>query len=856
MAEFFIALGADVNALDLQRRTPLAVSAERFHISTVTPTARVLVLAGADIHHPMQGDLSPARIGILRNLDYLAALINPGSLESTDSNGRTVLHIASEYGNAGAVQKILGAGRVNLARRDNQGKTALDISLERTDSRDHAEAAEYLILAGAISSLPLYTYYAPAVRTANYNIRSADGMAPLHYMAREGFLGYIIYSLERGADINIKNAAGTTPLHEAVRSGNLMVTEALLELGADVGSQDAKGNTVLHMVPPPQFHFEMCELLLSWGADPNAKDEHGDAPLHIVMILNRSPELVRLLLENGADVSVRNVEGKTPLYLAVEAERAGLIPVLLYWNSDIFAADNYGFTPFEVALIDSPSVLHLLITDETVHQTDSHGNTMLHITIRRRGNPNVVNFILSRDINVNTRNYEGETALHIAVRLNEETSGTLLLNRGADIFAPNARGETPLFLTFPQNGNVAEVRIWMLTPRTLSARDGLGNTALHHAAQWQFDRWIYLMVQLGANTEAVNATGEPPLFIAAKHNSPSTVRALVLSDARIDSRDRLGNTALHAAVHWNARNSAEALINLGLDIDSHAFNGKTALHDSISLGVVEIEILLLSHGANVEARDTNGNTPFMEAVMAGYPQSMRRLVDRGADFNTRNFRGDTPLHMAAAMQRIDTATLLLAWGASIHARNSIERTPFQNALGASPYIARTLLAGDRILRTDDYGSSPLHIAIHERVPQETFITILNMGARISSLDSDGKTPLRLAIDTDQWDLATILANAGSDIFLRARDGITPADAAMAKSSPAINAVFSENGPAINARDNAGNTILHYAAQLGDIDVIRELIGLGANISILNFASESPAEIALRWRHPEAASMLR
>jgi ankyrin repeat protein len=848
MASFFIAIGADVHALDLQNRTPLVISAENLDPAT----ARVLATAGSDIHHPMRGNLSPALIGV-RNNNFLLAILNPDTLTSTDSSGRTVLHLASDRGNVEALDTILTAGRNTIAWNDNNGKTALDIAMEYAESRDHAEVAEHLILAGAISNNPLFVYYAPAVKTANYNIRSGDGMAPLHYMAREGYSGYIEYALEKDANINIKNASGATPLHEAIRSGNIREILQLLEAGADINAQDAKGNSVLHIAAPPQFHLEIYEILISEGANPNHRDEHGDTPLHILVMLNRSPDLLRLLLVNGAEVDIRNINGKTPLFLAVEEDRANHIPVLLSWNSDVFAADYNGLTPFENALLEHPSLVLSLINTETVHQSDRQGNTMLHIAIRARGSTNIINYILDKNVPVNARNREGDTSLLMAVRMNDERSGNLLLNRGADIFAPNARGETPLYLTFPESsGNSDELRLWMFNRTTLSARDGLGNTALHYAAQWQYDRWIQLMVQLGANTEAANAIGETPLFVAVKHDSPTTIRALVYSNARLDSRDSLGNTVLHAAVRWNSVRAAETLVYLGLDIDSHTLNGKTALHDSIRLGRTDIETLLLNSGANIEARDAEGNTPFVEAVMVADTQAMKRLAALGADCNTRNFFGDTPLHLNVAMERSDIAELLLGWGASIHARNSAGRTPFQNALAVSPQLVRNILVRDNT-RTDDYGSSALHIAVQERASLDMLRTILVLGGRVSALDSEGRTPIRLAVDTNQWDTAKLLADSGSDIFLSARDGKNPAEITLTKGANAIKSVFS--GRAINSRDSSGNTILHYAAQLGNTEVITQLIDLGADKTILNISSESPTDIALRWRHTQAALLL-
>ena len=859
MAAFFVAMGANVDAIDRQQRTPLVISAEKLDPFT----AKILADSSADIHHPMPFGSSPVHRGVDGNMAFFEAIINPVSVESTDPSGKTSLHIAAEYGSAEAIRIILAVNNNSIYTQDNQGKTALDLALEGTNSRNHAEAAERLILSGAVSNNHIYSYFAPAVRTANYNIRSADGMAPLHYMARDGYLGFINFALEKNADINIKNASGATPLHEAVRNGDLRLIQTLISNGADLFAIDAKGNSVLHIAVEPDNHREVLRLLLSQGADPNHKDDHGDTPLHILVMLNRSEDMILLLLQNGADVNSRNIYGKTTLYLAVEENRINTVPLLISRNSDIFAADNDGITPFELALTTRPEFLPMFINDETVHLVDSLGNNMLHLTVRAGGNADIVNLLLDNNIPVNARNQEGDTSLHIAVRLNDEISGGILILHGADIFAPNARGESPLFLAFPEaslrspsvNGrSETGLRNWMFTVQTLSSTDGLGNTILHYIAGWQFDRWINYLVGLGADTEAANATGEPPLFIAVRVNSPSTIRSLVYSEANLFSRDRLGNTALHAAVRWNAIRAAETLIALGLDVNAHAISGKTPLHDSVRLGMAEMEGLLLANGADLEARDAEGNTPFMEAVLAGFRPAMERMVARGANPNIRNFSGDTPLHMAAAMERADIAALLLGWGASIHARNSSGRTAFQNALTAtSPQMVRTLLTREQISRTDDYGSTPLHIAIQERVTPAMINTIIGLGARSNAIDFEGRTPMRIAVDTSQWHIAKLLADSGADIFLEARDGRTAAGITLTRGTEAILAVFS--GRAILAQDNGGNTILHYAAQTGNVEAITQLLELGADKSRKNIAAESPKDIADRWRHPEAANLL-
>jgi ankyrin repeat protein len=558
-------------------------------------------------------------------------------------------------------------------------------------------------------------------------------------------------------------------------------------------------------------------------------------------------------LEGGADVSIRNIEGKTALYLAVQENRNDSIGVLLQYHSDIFAEDNDGVTPFELALREKSPALPALITEETALRSDSGGNTALHIAVKARAGAAILGLILDRKALVNARNKDGDTALHIAARDDLRDLGELLIDRGADIFAGNAGGESPLYLSFPEKIPPGTVRQWIINPATITARDGAGNSILHYAAQWKLDVHIPMLVNKGLNPNVPNAMGEPPLFMAVKADSRNTVLALLEAGAGIDARDSQGNNSLHAAVRWNAVNAAQTLIGRSVNVNAHALNGKTALHDAVRWGIVRMETLLVGNGADLEVRDNEGNTPFMEAIIAGYIASAERLHDIGADVTIRNNRGDTPLHIAVAQDRLDMTVLLLDWGARIHARNIMGKTPFQIALATSDRMVSALLTREWIAAPDDDGHSPLHIAVLSDANAGTLKAIIGLGARVSSVDLDGKTPLHLALERDKWDLARLLADGGSNVFAVAGDGKTPAEIAIAKGREALNAVFS--GKAIAAQDPTGNTILHYAAQKGSPDMVALLIDLGASKTVRNLSSESPGDVARKWRRSDIAALL-
>jgi ankyrin repeat protein len=160
---------------------------------------------------------------------------------------------------------------------------------------------------------------------------------------------------------------------------------------------------------------------------------------------------------------------------------------------------------------------------------------------------------------------------------------------------------------------------------------------------------------------------------------------------------------------------------------------------------------------------------------------------------------------------------------------------------------------DRLNSSDDFGSTPLHIAVQEKASQEIIKTIIELGASQSMVNAEGRTALRLAVDLDQLETARLLANSRSDVFAVARDGKTPAEAALSKGADAVRALFS--GTAIKSKDSSGNTVLHYAAKQGDASLVSLLISMGADKTVRNIVSESPADIALRWKNNDAAALL-
>jgi ankyrin repeat protein len=105
--------------------------------------------------------------------------------------------------------------------------------------------------------------------------------------------------------------------------------------------------------------------------------------------------------------------------------------------------------------------------------------------------------------------------------------------------------------------------------------------------------------------------------------------------------------------------------------------------------------------------------------------------------------------------------------------------------------------------------------------------------RISSRDDEGKTPLHVAVEWNQKDVAELLLAKGADVNAKGKDDWTPLDAAVGHARKDIVKLLLAKGADINAKDKGGETPLHFAAEFGRKDMVALLLSKGAEIDARN-----------------------
>ena len=138
-----------------------------------------------------------------------------------------------------------------------------------------------------------------------------------------------------------------------------------------------------------------------------------------------------------------------PLLFAVSEGHVDLVDCLIKNRADVNIGDASGFKPIDYALWNKDwDVVKLLLGKgvDVNAKAKLIGNAALHIAAAD-GNREVVEFLISKDADVNAQNGAGKAPLHIAVERGHLDVVQILLNSGAEVAAKDKNGKTPLDLS-------------------------------------------------------------------------------------------------------------------------------------------------------------------------------------------------------------------------------------------------------------------------------------------------------------------------------------------------------------------------------------------------------------------------
>lgn len=212
-------------------------------------------------------------------------------------------------------------------------------------------------------------------------------------------------------------------------------------------------------------------------------------------------------------------------------------------------------------------------------------------------------------------------ALHDAVRSGDEAAFDQALDTSTDLNESDFLLGSPLHLAISVN-KVGYVKRLIDRGANLEAESELGSMrALHLAADFGYPDIAGLLLQSGAESDALAANGETPLIVAARSGSASVVQLLIDHGAQLEIKeDTEGLTPLAmAALHGNL-DAASQLLDAGADIEATSKAGRSVVFLAClfqsykKIGDGALIRLLAERGADIDRKDDAGYTPLSYAL--------------------------------------------------------------------------------------------------------------------------------------------------------------------------------------------------------------------------------------------------
>ncbi|CAG5020767.1 unnamed protein product [Parnassius apollo] len=394
------------------------------------------------------------------------------------------------------------------------------------------------------------------------------------------------------------------------------------------------------------------------------------------------------------------------------------------------------------------------------------------------------------------------------------------------------------------------------------------NTELLEAIEHHDIEEVERLLKSGANP---NATCRLDL-VSACHLAALTggdaLSLLLKFGAEKHRLDRLGRTPLHlAAFAGNARQVA-ILLDLPEEMQDRVDNDMLADAEEDLKKICQLTKAM----ANVRCD--------LGEIIMPLPKTWKDNIDH----DCREIKctlpllqpGWTPLHVATSCVRVHCTRLLLAAGADPNicdeaGRNALDVTGlgyyFDQQINAKHFtsiLQMLLKTGITPNTMKPNGLNKLDTPLHTAVELESIESInvlLQYGASVRCLNSAGKTPLHVCVKKELEEPLQILANYSykdADPFMamvdvKDKEGHTVLQAAVEAAWVPGVCIALEAGADVTMKANDGETPIHSAAALGNLDVLTEILSVAKQkdfIDCQNEKGETPLFKSITRGHNE------
>lgn len=393
---------------------------------------------GHDISALNENGFDAVTYSILENapiatIQYIQS--KPGnSVDKITHDRRTYIFWAAYKGNIPLMKYLLEQG-ANTALKDDKGYSILNFAA--STGQQNTQVYDVCLAHGA---------------ELNTDLTPNGANALLLSIAYDTDLSLLNYFVTKGISLTSKDKKGNNAFNYAAKTGNIKMMKYLHTNGIKgddraflFASQGTRNTT---------NGIEVFKYLEGLGLQANVLNEEGQNPLHILAYRSKDTLLMRHLLTKNINVNSADTAGNTPFLNAVQSNTLEMVSFLWPKVKDINFQNNKGATALSLALANNTSevVTFLLKNGASVQAKDKEGNNVAHYLLEAYTEKDSSDFYSKMDILKNAKfsmtspQQNGNTLFHLAVAHNSIALLKTINQFSIDVNDRNEDGLTALHI--------------------------------------------------------------------------------------------------------------------------------------------------------------------------------------------------------------------------------------------------------------------------------------------------------------------------------------------------------------------------------------------------------------------------